>query len=57
MMPLPQRCPFTGGEIVVTRVYCPDVDVTLEGRFAVESAALCPAFGRATQIRGDLCAQ
>lgn len=35
MNPLPSSCPFTGGEIVVTRFYCPDVDVTVEGRFAV----------------------
>lgn len=36
MLPLPRRCPFTGGEIVVTRIYCPDADITIEGRFAVE---------------------
>lgn len=36
MLPLPRRCPFTGGEIVVTRIYCPDADTTIEGRFAVE---------------------
>lgn len=36
MLPLPKRCPVTGGEIVVTRFYCPDADVTVEGRFAVE---------------------
>jgi len=35
MIPLPSRSPFTGGEIVVTRFYCPDSDVTVEGRFAV----------------------
>ena len=35
MLPLPTRCPLTGGEIVVTRIYCPDADVSLEGRFAV----------------------
>ena len=36
MLPLPRRCPLTGGEIIVTRIYCPDADVTIEGRFAVE---------------------
>lgn len=36
MLPLPRRCPLTGGPIVVTRFYCPDADVSVEGRFAVE---------------------
>jgi hypothetical protein len=27
--------PFDGGEVVVTRFYCPGSDVTVEGRFAV----------------------
>ena len=36
MLPLPKRCPLTGGEIIVTRFYCPDADVSVEGRFAVE---------------------
>jgi hypothetical protein len=35
MIPLPARSPFTGGEIIVTRFYCPDSDVTVEGRFSV----------------------
>lgn len=37
MLPLPRRCPLTGGQIVVTRFYCPDADVSVEGRFAVEA--------------------
>ena len=37
MNTLPARSPFDGGEIVVTRFYCPDSDVTVEGRFAVVS--------------------
>lgn len=37
MLPLPRRCPLTGGPIVVTRFYCPDADVSVEGRFAVET--------------------
>jgi len=32
---LPTQCPLCGGEITVTRLYCPACDVTLEGRFAV----------------------
>lgn len=36
MKPLPTRSPFDGGEIVVTRFYCPGSDVTVEGRFAVD---------------------
>jgi hypothetical protein len=36
MLPLPRRCPLTGGEIIVTRFYCPDADISVEGRFAVE---------------------
>ena len=36
MLPLPRRCPLTGGELIVTRIYCPDADLTIEGRFAVE---------------------
>ena len=35
MNQLPHCWPFTGADIVVTRFYCPDVDVTVEGRFAV----------------------
>ena len=35
MIPLPSKSPFDGGEIVVTRFYCPGTDITIEGRFAV----------------------
>jgi hypothetical protein len=34
---LPVRSPFDGGEIVVTRFYCPGSDISVEGRFAVVS--------------------
>ena len=44
MLPLPKRCPLTGGEIVVTRFYCPQADVSVEGRFAVEQ----PPFAQLT---------
>lgn len=42
MLPLPKRCPLTGGEIIVTRIYCPDADVSIEGRFAVEQGPFAP---------------
>ena len=32
---LPTVCPICGGEISVTRIYCRDCDVTIEGRFKV----------------------
>lgn len=35
MIPLPAKSPFSGGDIIVTRFYCPDTDVTVEGRFSV----------------------
>jgi len=44
MLPLPTRCPLTGGEIIVTRIYCPDAEVSLEGRFAVNE----PPFAQLT---------
>lgn len=33
MLPLPTRCPFTGGEIVITQFYCPDAGIKIEGEF------------------------
>lgn len=44
MLPLPRRCPLTGGEVIVTRLYCPDADLIIEGRFAVEQ----PPFAQLT---------
>lgn len=35
MQPLPAHSPFDGGEIIVTRFYCPASDVTVEGHFSV----------------------
>jgi hypothetical protein len=35
MQKLPGKSPFDGGEIVVTRFYCPGSGVTVEGRFEV----------------------
>ncbi len=40
MRPLPTRCPITGGPLVVTRVYSPEGDITIEGRFQVDSPFL-----------------
>ena len=37
MVPLPQRCPFGGGEIVVTQFYCPETNITIDGRFSVST--------------------
>lgn len=30
---LPTKCPLCDGEIAVTRIYCPECDTTIEGRF------------------------
>lgn len=38
MLPLPRQCPMTGGAIVVTRFYCPEAGISIEGNFAVEPA-------------------
>jgi hypothetical protein len=35
MLPLPARSPFDGGRIVVTRFFCPDTNLTVEGEFEV----------------------
>ena len=35
MLPLPNKSPFDGGEIVVTRFYCPDSAISVEGQFSV----------------------
>ena len=40
MRPLPSRCPITDGPLVVTQVYSPEGDFTIEGRFQVESPFL-----------------
>ena len=37
MNPLPVRSPFSGGEIIVTRFYCPESDTTTEGRFSLST--------------------
>lgn len=35
MLPLPTQCPITGGPVIVTRLYCPDSGLTIEGEFAI----------------------
>jgi hypothetical protein len=35
MLPLPTRCPFTGGEIIITQFYSPEAGVKVEGEFAL----------------------
>lgn len=35
MLPLPTQCPLTGGPVIVTRLYCPDSGLTIEGEFAI----------------------
>ncbi len=33
ILPLPGRCPATGGRLLVTELYCPDSGVTVRGKF------------------------
>ena len=35
MRTLPTQCPVCGGDIQVTRFYCPDCDTTIEGHFEI----------------------
>lgn len=35
MLPLPTQCPLTGGPVIVTRIYCPESGITIEGEFAI----------------------
>lgn len=37
MNPLPIHSPFDGGEIIVTRFYCPESNITVDGRFSVNA--------------------
>lgn len=34
MNSIPSSCPFCGGELAITRIYCRDCDTTYEGRFS-----------------------
>lgn len=40
MPALPTTCPFCGGEVTVTRIYCPECDTAIEGRFSQRPFAL-----------------
>ncbi len=33
MYSAPRNCPVCGGEMLISKLYCPDCDVTMEGRF------------------------
>lgn len=33
--PMPGQCPVCGNEMTITRLYCPDCDVSIEGRFSI----------------------
>lgn len=32
--PAPRTCPVCDGEMMITRLYCPECDLTMEGRFS-----------------------
>ncbi|MBN2305041.1 MAG: DUF2089 domain-containing protein [Anaerolineae bacterium] len=38
--PVPGRCPVCGEGMVITRLHCPDCDVTVEGRFSLGRLAV-----------------
>ncbi len=37
MLPLPEKCPLCGGEIIVTRLQCRACETSFEGRFTPSS--------------------
>ncbi len=37
MNPMLRKCPVCGGELVITRLHCPDCDTTIEGTFTPPS--------------------
>lgn len=39
MRTVPSVCPICGGQITITRLYCPECDSTIEGRFTGRSFA------------------
>ena len=39
MNTIPTNCPFCGGQVTVTRLYCPECDTTIEGRFTYQPFA------------------
>jgi hypothetical protein len=44
MNPIPGKCPVCSGDLVVTRLFCPSCETTLEGSFALGSSRLQEAF-------------
>jgi len=38
--PVPGRCPVCGESLTITRLHCPNCDVTIEGRFALGGLAM-----------------
>jgi len=44
MNALPTRCPVCSGDLVVTRLYCPSCETTLEGSFMPGGSRLQEAF-------------
>lgn len=41
-LPMPTRCPVTGGPLLVTRLECEDSGVVIEGRFTPNEFAMLP---------------
>jgi hypothetical protein len=44
MNQIPGKCPVCSGDLVVTRLFCPSCETTLEGSFALGSSRLQEAF-------------
>ena len=38
--PVPGNCPVCGGEMIITRLRCPECDIAIEGRFSLGRLAL-----------------
>ncbi len=39
MYPIPSPCPVCGGEMIVTKLHCPECDTSIEGRFSASTFA------------------
>jgi hypothetical protein len=44
MNKIPGKCPVCGGDLVVTRLFCPSCETSLEGSFTLGSSRLQEAF-------------
>ncbi|NLX11176.1 MAG: DUF2089 domain-containing protein [Chloroflexi bacterium] len=40
VFPVPGHCPVCGEGMIITRLYCPNCDVTIEGRFSAGRLAM-----------------